>query len=436
MIPAPHPVKIMKTPIKLVILLAAVAPLVAFHTKPAALEVKPFKPNGIYYQNEQVGWTVSGSGEVAYVIKKNNFEVLKADELSLSNGPKRISCSLDEPGMVFMTLTPLGGKSSDYGAAVEPLKIKPVTARPSDFDSFWARKIAEMRKVPENPVLTPAESGDPSLDFGTIRMDHVNDSHVYGTWAKPKRSGKFPAILILQWASPPYPLQRAWVTERAKEGWLALNIEPHDVLPTEPAAYYQALPDSLKNYTGIRQTALERNYFVEMYLRGVRAVDYLSKHPDWDGKTLLVMGTSMGGQQSLAVSGLHPKVTHMIVNVPAGCDLNAPLHGRQMGYPFYPEKDLKAMEVARYIDCINFAPNIKATSLVGMGFVDTACPPAGIWAAFNLIRGPKEVAPMFDSPHNHLATPEQQRPINDRTWTWVAALAKGERVTPRSFGGR
>ena len=34
--------------------------------------------------------------------------------------------------------------------------------------------------------------------------------------------------MIYQWASPPYPLQKPWVTDRAAEGWLALNVEPHD----------------------------------------------------------------------------------------------------------------------------------------------------------------------------------------------------------------
>jgi cephalosporin-C deacetylase len=220
------------------------------------------------------------------------------------------------------------------------------------------------------------------------------------------------------------------VVDRAAEGWLALNIEPHNVLPTEPQSYYDNLPASLKNYTAINQHDRETNYFVEMYLRGVRAVDFLTKHPNWDGKTLLVMGTSMGGQQSLAVAGLHPKVTHMIVNVPAGCDLNAALHGRQEGYPNYPWRDRKAMEVARYIDCINFAPRIKATSLVAPGFVDTVCPPAGIWTAFNLISGSKEIAAMPESPHNHLATAEQQRPYTERAAQWLSSLVTTGKEPP------
>jgi cephalosporin-C deacetylase-like acetyl esterase/lysophospholipase L1-like esterase len=395
----------------------------------------PYKPSGIYYIGEKVGWTITGpAGKVPYTIKKNNQILVGSGELDLTSGKASLEVISDEPTMFFVQLKPAGLKPLDLGAAVAPTELKPVEPRPRDFDLFWKRKIDELHAIPENAVLTPAASNKEGVDYATIRMDHVNGTHVYGQIAKPSKSGKYPAMLILQWASPPYRLWSPWVVDRAAEGWLALNVEPHDVLPTEPQSYYDKLPDALKNYTTINQQDREHNYFVEMYLRGVRAVDYLSKRPDWDGKTLLVMGTSMGGQQSLAVAGLHPKVTHMIVNVPAGCDLNAALHGRQEGYPNYPWGDRKAMEVARYVDCVNFAPNIKATSLVAMGFVDTTCPPAGIWTAYNLIWGPKEVAPMPDSPHNHLATPAQQMPYTQRSAEWLNSLVKTGKVPPMKPG--
>jgi pimeloyl-ACP methyl ester carboxylesterase len=55
---------------------------------------------------------------------------------------------------------------------------------------------------------------------------------------------------------------------------------------------------------------------------------------DWDGKTLVVMGGSMGGQQTLAVAGLRPgRISAVLVCVPAGADTNGDLHGRKAGYP-------------------------------------------------------------------------------------------------------
>ena len=94
-------------------------------------------------------------------------------------------------------------------------------------------------------------------------------------------------------------------------------------------------------------------------LRDYRAVDYIASRPDWDGKTLVVMGTSMGGQQSLCVAGLHPKVTHVIVNEPAGCDTNGPLARPAIRLSVFPLDHPKIMETALYFDAVNFAPRIK-----------------------------------------------------------------------------
>jgi lysophospholipase L1-like esterase len=137
------------------------------------------------------------------------------------------------------------------------------------------------------------------------------------------------------------------------------------------------------------------------------------------------MGTSMGGQQSLCTAGLHPKVTAMLVNVPAGADANGTAHGRRIGYPFWDPNDPQVMNTAAYFDTVNCAAHIKVPSLVAMGFIDTVTPPVGIWSAFNLIQGPKEAAPMPESPHNHLATPEQSLPWTQRSAAWLGALVEG-----------
>ena len=118
-------------------------------------------------------------------------------------------------------------------------------------------------------------------------------------------------------------------------------------------------------------------------------------------------------------------MTHLIVNVPAGADVTSTLHGRWASYPNWNVSDPRVLETARYFDTANFASGIAARSLVGMGFIDDVSAPAGVWSVFNQIKGPKEVLPMPDSPHNHLATAAQQRPITKRTAEWLDAIVHG-----------
>ena len=52
---------------------------------------------------------------------------------------------------------------------------------------------------------------------------------------------------------------------------------------------------------------------------------------------------------------------------------------------------------------------------------------------FNQLRGPKEVAPMMDSPHNNLATEDMQLPFTERAAEWFAAIAAGRALSPKAY---
>jgi cephalosporin-C deacetylase len=427
------------------LLLSSIALLFAQLCAAEQLVAVPFKAGGIYALGEKAGWTLrlppgtAAKGEYTYKIKKNNFDVIKSGTLDLSK-PATIETVLHEPAMLYVEISDTDPATQDQvlGAAIAPAKLQPSAPEPRDFDRFWAGKIRQLQAVPPNPVLMSKPSDKPDVDYFTLKMDHIDGMHVYGQVAKPKRDGKFPGLVIFQWASPPYPLQREWVTDRAAEGWLAVNIEPHDVLPDQPNAYYDALPKELKEYESIGRDDRDKNYFLQMYLADHRAIDYLASRPDWDGKTLVVMGTSMGGQQSLCAAALNSKVTGLIVHVPAGADALGPLHDRASGYPNWPVEDPKVRETAPYFDTVSCAQRIKVPSLVSMGFIDTSTPPVGIFTAFNQIRGYKEAVPLVDAPHNHLATPEQQAPYTVRSTEWLRdwvadgdVAERADRASPR-----
>jgi cephalosporin-C deacetylase-like acetyl esterase len=168
-----------------------------------------------------------------------------------------------------------------------------------------------------------------------------------------------------------------------------------------------------------------------MYLRDSRVLDYLVTRPDWDGKTIVLTGGSMGGQQSLALAGLRPdKITAVLVCVPAGADTNGDLHGRKAGYPNWPSDNPDAMKTALYFDPVNFASRIQAPVMAGMGFIDTISPPAGIWTALNQIPGPKEGLPLIESEHDNL-TPEKVRACPARTKEILDLLVKGGEFQPK-----
>jgi cephalosporin-C deacetylase len=260
-----------------------------------------------------------------------------------------------------------------------------------------------------------------SVDLYTVKLDSVG-SHVQGYLAKPGGKGKFPALVIYQYAGV-YALQPDTAISRATQGWLAFDVDSHDIAPDSE----QGIP---RDYPIIGNNDRERSYFLNMYLRDTRAIDYIRSRPDWDGKTIVVMGTSMGGQQSLVTAGLNPgRITAVLVNEPAGADSNGDLYGRKAGYPNWPISDPQVMKTALYFDVVNFASHIQAPTLASMGFIDTTAPPVGIWTAVDQIPGPKEAVPMIDSDHDSV-TPQKQEAYKKRSEEVLDMLVQGKRFDP------
>jgi cephalosporin-C deacetylase-like acetyl esterase len=408
------------------------------------LTLTPYHASGIYDVGETVGWTVAPgptppSYQYKWTIRRNNAVVLKEGKLNLSTGRDTIEIAADQPEMMYVAIEPYSDASAAHfeggntgrntglyavGAAVAPAKLEPSTARPSDFDAFWDGKLAAQARVAMNPVLTPVETDVPGVEMNIFQLDALG-SKVHGYIAKPAGEGRFPAVMQLQYAGV-YALNAGAAARRASEGWLMVNVDSHDKLPSDPSG---TIP---RGYQAVGNTDRETSYFLDMYLRDSRALDYLLTRPDWDGKTIVLIGGSMGGQQSLALAGLRPeKITAVLVCVPAGADSNGDLHGRKAGYPNWPSDNPDVMKTALYFDTVNFAPRITAPVLAGMGFIDTVSPPAGVWTMLNQVHAPVEALPMIDSEHDNF-TPEKARPCNTRSAEILGAIVHGGTFTPNA----
>jgi len=435
---------------------------------PQQLTFAPYHASGIYQIGETVGWTVTpGPAEPAYsfkwTIRRNNADVLKEGKLDLSSGKDKIEITGDQPEMIYVAIEPVAklvpeapapaapatpaappagagrGNPNGYvggntgrnnglyavGAAVAPAKIGLATPRPADFDSFWEGKLAAQEKIPIHPVLTAAQTDVQGVEMSTFVLDALG-SHAQGYLAKPAKEGKFPALILLQYAGV-YALNARSVASHAAEGWLVIDVDSHDKLPSDPAG------NAPRNYAAVGNTDRETSYFLNMYLRDSRALDYLMTRPDWDGKTIVLMGTSMGGQQSMMLAGLRPeKITAVLVCVPSGADTNGDLHGRKAGYPNWPSNDPKVMSASLYFDTVNFAARIKAPVLAAMGFIDTTSPPAGVWTELNQIAVAKEPLPMIESEHNNL-TPQKEQNWDARSKELLGILLNGGTFKPNEL---
>jgi cephalosporin-C deacetylase-like acetyl esterase len=411
-----------------------------------AFQVTTDKPDGCYAPGETATWTIAVSvdgepaqGKVSFDLRKGGVTTMRKGELPLADGKATLTASLDEPGWV---LGYLGYKAdgaqkpqSDFaGAVFGAEKIGPSAPEPEDFDAFWQGKIAELHKIPMNPQLTPVDTGDPNVEAWRVTLDNIWDTRVQGVIARPKGKTGLPASLTVEGAGV-RGLSPRGVIARARGGWLAMHIIAHDIKPDQPKEYYDELAKTtLKDYPRFGREDREKSYFLRMLLACRRSLDYLTEQPEWDGKRLLVTGGSQGGYQSIASAGLDPRVTHIIISVPAGCDHTGHLVGRQPGWPGWNAwnrdgiKDVEAtLATSKYFDCVNFAKRAKCAALVGVGLIDRTCPAPGVFAMFNELPAPKHIVPMPDVGHGGIYH-SRRGEYNRWNGLWSQAILKNEPV--------
>jgi len=418
--------------------------LLAASTRAQTLSLAPDHTNGYYRAGETVRWQVVAEGavsnEVTYVIKSGGLVEVAKGKTPLAAGKGEIESRLAEPGTLLVEATATGATGNVVralgGAMFAGDEIQPLSPRPPDFDSFWQAKLDELDAVATNAVLTPGPCARKNVDYWQISMNNIRGAHIRGQLARPRQGERLPAILVVQWAGF-YALAPYWVTDHAAAGWLALNIEAHDLPIDQTPAFYKEYADrAFKERKGI-STNREESASLPMFLSCYRAAEYLAHRPDWDGKTLVVTGGSHGGMLAFVTAALCTRVVAVLAEVPGGCDQLGPNVGRAPGWPMWAYQPGSNANVrynaVRYFDTVNFAPRITCPVLVGVGLVDKTCPPVGVFAACNQLAGPKEVVLLPIGGHGENGSDHSHAPYRARLDAWLSALRQGQ--PPPVIGG-
>jgi cephalosporin-C deacetylase-like acetyl esterase len=377
--------------------------------KPAyELKVVTDRSDAIYSAGQTARFSVTLTKEGQPVENAEIMWRLSLDGyLPLGNGTvgqdRAFTGTLKEPGVLRaqVEFKPEGmpAVQASAGAAFDPLSIKPSLPVPDDFDAFWAEQKKKLAEIPIASQLTPVDSKVADVDAFDTQIDCLGDNPVSGYFARPKgaRPKSLPAVLFVHGAGVRSSNLQGPVGE-ARRGRLAMDINAHGIPNGEPAEFYANLANgALKDYRAAGRDNRDTCYFLGMFVRLVRAIDFLCAQPEWDGQIVIVRGGSQGGGQALAAAGLDPRVTAIYAGVPALCDHSGNVVGRVAGWPklvpLGADKmpDPKILQVARYFDGMNFATRTKADAILSVGLIDGTCPPTTVYATYNNLPGHKEI---------------------------------------------
>ena len=351
---------------------------------------------------------------------------LTKDGLTIDGG------TMTQPGFLRCIATvELNGKTYRglATAAFQPESIQPTQHDPQDFDQFWAAGKAALAKLPIDAKLSPLpDYGNAAADCYHLNLQNVGNgaapSRLYGVLCEPKAPGKYPALLSVPGAGVrPY----RGLAEMAAKGIITLQIGIHGIPVTMDQSVYDSLgAGALANYLTFGLDSRDRYYYRRVYLGCLRANDFLTTHPKWDGTNLAVTGGSQGGALSIVTAALDPRVKGLAAYYPALSDVTGYLQNRAGGWPhmFRPTEGPTShrtpdkIETTRYYDVVNFARRLKVPGFYTWGFNDETCPPTSMYAAYNVISSPKSLLLALETGHNNV--PEQVAKVN----AWLEAFLK------------
>jgi cephalosporin-C deacetylase len=312
-------------------------------------------------------------------------------------------------------------------AGFDPLSIQPTVENPQDFDAFWDAAKKELAAVPMDAKMTllPERCTARTNVYHLSLQNNRPGVRMYGILSIPKKEGKYPALLRVPGAGVrPYYGDVA----TAEKDIITLEIGIHGIpVNMDPSVYTDMGAGLLNGYPSYNLDNRDLFYFKRVYLGCLRANDFLTSLPQFDGQNLAVTGGSQGGALSIVTAGLDTRVKWLGAFYPALSDVTGYLHGRAGGWPHYFSKasvklnnTKEKLNTVGYYDVVNFARRVKAPGMYMWGFNDETCPPTSMYAAYNVTTAAKELTLYQDTGHWTYA--DERDVMNN----WLISKLKGK----------
>ena len=392
---------------------AAVCALAA----PCRYEFSCDHANAHYRVGEEVRFTVKAfAADGARVtngtitVKLDNFGSTRIGEpktFDLAKDPEpTVTGSLPFPGFLRARASGLEDTGeAGWAVAVDAEKIRPHTPEPEDFDAFWRAAQEKLeREVPLDMTCTL----DPEFSNAGTNIYRLS----YNTFG----GRLYGSIMLNRNLKRPYPVRVRVPGAGCGRGANDVRfMMPYDdfmnvqltIFPWAPSIssnltevtrkYEQFGRDSMERYglpwyQGGIDVSREDFLYYRVILGVNRAVNWLASQKQFpiDRSRFVYMGSSQGGGLGLALLALNRNFTRGCVHVSAFTDqLAGGDHGRQAGWPFAADsvkEDVRAAVAERlcYFDACNFSRRIRVPMYFTCGFADGVCPPAGVYAAYNV----------------------------------------------------
>lgn len=300
--------------------------------------------------------------------------------------------------------------------------------RPTDFDPFWDAALAEMHALDPQVELTPHAIDAPFAQCFDLRFTGVGGARVYAKYIRPAHiEGPVPCVLNFHGYSSASDTNWSSYLGWAARGYAVAALDcrgqggqSEDVGGVKGNTHNGLIIRGLED-------APEKLYFRSVFLDTAQLARVVASFDEVDGGRLGAVGGSQGGALTLACAALAP-IKRAAPVYPFLCDYkrvwemdlatNAYAELKSFFRLFDPrhEREDAIFERLGYIDVQHLMPRVRGEILMGVGLMDTVCPPSTQFAAFNKIQSEKKYVLYPDFGHEGLPN------FGDMTWDFMGGL--------------
>lgn len=287
--------------------------------------------------------------------------------------------------------------------------------KPADFDAYWDRALQEMRAVDPDVQLIKSEFQTPHAECYDMYFTGVRGARIHAKYLKPRTPAATPHPAIIQFHG--YSGNAGDWTDKLAYVSLGYSIIAMDA---------RGQGGKSEDTGGVKGNTLRGHIirglddhednllFRHIYLDTAQVASIVMDLPDVDASRVGVFGWSQGGGLTIACAALEPRVKQLAPVYPFlsdyqrvwEMDLAERAYEELKAYfrNFDPQHQRESEVFTRlgYIDIQYLAPRIQGEVMMGVGLMDTVCPPSTQFAAYNKITAPKRLEIFPDFGHEGL----------------------------------
>lgn len=281
-------------------------------------------------------------------------------------------------------------------------RYRPERHEPDDFDAFWQRTLAEVRRHPIDAQFAPVETGLITIDTFEVSFAGWNGERVRG-WLQLPRGRSAPLPCVVEYIG--YGGGRGFPTEHllyASTGYAHFIMDNRGQAGAETGDAHGLGSPHVEGFMTDGVLSPDTFYYRRLISDVVRGVEAARAHDQVDPARVVVAGISQGGGLTLAAAGLIPDVLGAMADVPYLCHYRRAADIITTGTFGYgeiatfcarrPQHVETVFATLSYFDGMNFAARASSPALFSVGLMDDICPPSTVFAAFNHYDGPKDIS--------------------------------------------